>query len=257
MEPTPARPKSVVLGATTIASAALVLSLVTSAFMVARAYEVRGEQPFRHARTLEVSGSARARIRSDLAQWSVRVAGEGKSLEEAYQQLAAAADGVRAFLAKQGFDEPIVAAGAIVTTTHFKHDDKGHDTREVQSYALSRSFGVTSPDIERVAKAAGEVTELVKAGLHVESGAPKFIYTKLADLKVRMIGEATANARERAETIAKGSGCAVGSVKEARAGVLQIVPPWSTEVSGGGISDTGSIEKDATAVVHITFVIER
>ncbi len=257
MEQIPARPRSVVLGATAVASIALVVSLVSSAFMVSRAYEARGEQPYRYARTLDVTGSSRARIQSDLAQWRVRVAGEGKSLEEAYARLSAAVDGVREFLSKQGFAESVVLSGPIVTTSHYKRNEKGQETREVQSYELSRTLRVATGDIARVAKAAGEVTELVKAGHHVESAAPEYIFTKLADLKVKMIGEATANARQRAETIAKGSGCAVGAVKEARAGVLQIVPPWSTEVSSGGINDTGSIDKDVTAVVHVTFVIER
>jgi hypothetical protein len=90
----------------------------------------------------------------------------------------------------------------------------------------------------------------------VESLAPEFIYTKLADLKLIMIGEATANARERAERIAKESRCKVGSVKDARAGVLQITRPWSTEVTSSGANDTSSVEKDVTSVVHLSLVID-
>jgi len=70
-----------------------------------------------------------------------------------------------------------------------------------------------------------------------------------------MIGEATANARERAERIAKESGCAVTTVKDARAGVLQITRPWSTETTASGANDTSSVEKDVTAVVHLSLVI--
>lgn len=106
----------------------------------------------------------------------------------------------------------------------------------------------------RVLDVAGSAK--IRIGAHVESLAPDFVYTKLADLKVRMLGEATANARERAERIASGSGCRVGAVKEASAGVLQITPPWSTEVTSSGVNDTSSIEKDVTSVVHLSMMIE-
>ncbi|MCI0341908.1 MAG: SIMPL domain-containing protein [Planctomycetales bacterium] len=241
--------------ATAIASLALVISLVTSAVLLSQAYLARGEQPYRHARTLDVTGSAKARIRSDLALWTIRVRGEAPTLEDAYARLDAAVEAVRGFLAPRGF--PDAAAGPINTETHYRPGPKGQPTREVAAYALTREFRVASPDVAGVGKAAGEVTQLLRTGAHVVSIAPEFVYTKLADLKIRMVREATENGRERAETIAEGSGCRIGAVKEARAGVLQITPPWSTEASSEGIHDTSTVEKDVTAVVRLTFMIER
>ena len=55
---------------------------------------------------------------------------------------------------------------------------------------------------------------------------------------------------------AKESRGAIGSVKDARAGVLQITRPWSTEVTAGGTNDASSVEKDVTSVVHLSLVIE-
>jgi hypothetical protein len=81
------------------------------------------------------------------------------------------------------------------------------------------------------------------------------VVTNLGDLKLRVIGEATANARARAELIATNSRCRVGEVREARAGVLQITPPWSTEVTSSGVNDTTSIEKDITSVVSLDVFI--
>jgi hypothetical protein len=39
-------------------------------------------------------------------------------------------------------------------------------------------------------------------------------------------------------------------------GVLQITAPDSTEVSDSGIFDTGTIDKDMTAVVNISFAVD-
>jgi hypothetical protein len=245
-----------VVVATFVASLSLVASLVTSTYVLSRAYVLRGEQAYRRTQTLDVRGWAKMRLTSDLALWDIRVGGEGKTLEEAFQKLAPTSDAVHAFLTERGFTSDAVKLTAINTTENFRTDEKGRETRELLSYTLSRRFEVTSSDVGRVAKAAGEVTELLKTGAHVESLSPRFVYTRLADLKVRMIGEATANGRERAERIAAESKCRIGALKEARAGVLQVTTPWSTEVSDTGVDDTSTIEKDAKSVVHLTFIVE-
>jgi hypothetical protein len=70
-----------------------------------------------------------------------------------------------------------------------------------------------------------------------------------------MLAEATKDAKERAKQIAENTGSSVGSVRSARMGVLQITPSDSNEVSGLGINDTSSLEKDITAVVNIEFEV--
>jgi uncharacterized protein len=240
--------------AAVVVSTAVVVSFVVSTWVASRAYLQRGEQGERLSRTLEVAGSAKLRIQSDLALWSIVVAGEAKTLEEAFKKLEEGAVQVRSFLGQKGLGES-AKPGPIRTVTHHARDAKGSETREVASYRLSRVFEVKTSEVALVERASGEITELLKAGVHVESLAPEFIPTKLQELKARMVGEATANARQRADLIARESGCRVTSVKDARAGVLQITKPWSTEVSAGGMSDTSSVEKDVTAVVHLTLLV--
>lgn len=246
-----------ILGAAALLSIVVGTSFVTSTWVASRAYLRRGELQDQGTRTIEVAGSAKKAIISDLAQWNIRVAGEGKTIEEAFQKMTLSGEKVRAFLDQQGFLRESVAPGPIRTETHYRRDEKGNETREAASYTLCRSFEIRTPDVRKVEKAAGEVTEIVKTGAHVESLAPEFVYTKLSDLKLVMIGEATANARERAERIARESGCTVGAVKDARAGVLQITRPWSTEVTSSGANDTTSVEKDVTSVVHLVLAIAK
>ncbi|HLY12380.1 MAG TPA: SIMPL domain-containing protein [Planctomycetota bacterium] len=245
------------LGGAIVVSVAIGVSFITSTWVASHAYLQRGEQQEKGSRTLEVTGSAKKAIVSDLALWSIRVAGEGKSIEEAFQKMSASGDKIRDFLTQKGFPVDTVKAGPIHTETHYRKDEKGNATRDITSYELVRVFDVRTGDVRLVEKVAGEVTEILKSGAHLESLAPEFVYTKLSDLKIEMIGEATRNARDRADRIAKESGCKVGPVKDARAGVLQITRPWSTEVTPGGANDTSSVEKDVTSVVHLSLVIER
>jgi uncharacterized protein len=244
------------IGAALAVSLAVGTSFVTSTWVASRAYLQRGEQQENVTRTLGVTGSAKKPIVSDLAQWSIVVAGEGKTIEDAFQKMSASGDRVREFLTQKGFTAENVHAGPIRTETFYRRDEKGNETREITSYRLARAFEIRTTDVRKVEKTAGEVTELIKTGAHVVSNAPEFVYTKLSDLKIQMIGEATANARERAERIARESGCRIGTVKDARAGVLQITRPWSTEVTSSGANDTSSVEKDVTAVVHLSMLIE-
>lgn len=248
--------RSHLIGAAIVVSLAVGTSFVTSTWVASRAYLKRGEQQEHVSRTLGVTGSAKRPIVSDLAQWSILVAGEGKSIEDAFRKMTSSGDRVREFLAQKGFAPETLNAGPIRTETHYRRDENGNETREIVSYRLVRAFDLRTPDVRKVEKAAGEVTEILQTGAHVASQAPEFVYTKLGELKIQMIGEATANARERADRIAKESGCRIGTVKDARAGVLQITRPWSTEVTSSGANDTSSVEKDVTAVVHLSLVIE-
>ena len=72
----------------------------------------------------------------------------------------------------------------------------------------------------------------------------------------RKIGEASKDARVRADQIAMHTGCRVTGVRNARMGVLQITRPFSTEVSDSGMNDTSSIEKDVMSVVTLTLGVE-
>jgi uncharacterized protein len=249
--------KAHLIAAVLVVSLAIGGSFVTSTWVASRAYLKRGEQQEKGTRTLDVTGSAKKAIVSDLALWSIRVAGEGKSIEEAFTRMSASGDKIRDFLMQKGFFAEMVRTGPIRTETHYRKDDKGNPTREVGAYELSRVYSIKTGDVRLVEKVAGEVTEILKSGAHVESLAPEFVYTKLAELKIEMLGEATRNARERADRIAQDSRCRVGAVKDARAGVLQIVRPWSTDVTSSGSNDTSSVEKDVLSVVHLSLVIER
>jgi|ERR1041384_5253644 hypothetical protein len=87
----------------------------------------------------------------------------------------------------------------------------------------------------------------------LESEAPKYLYTKLGDLKIAMLAEATSDAAARAQQIASNSRAKLGPIRDARMGVMQINAIHSNDVSGYGNNDTTSLEKEITAVVSARF----
>ncbi len=232
------------------------VSLVTSTAVASRAYRQRGVQAATREQAITVKGAARQTITSDLAVWQIRVQGEGQQLPEAYSVLEAAAQRVRTFLTEKGYRPGEIGLAAIGTETIFQRDKDGEETNVVDRYRLQRTFTITTPDVERVHQTAGEVTQLIEAGVFVVSLPPEYYYSKVAELKIASMGLASKDARARADEIARNAGCLVTDVRQAHMGVLQITRPNSTQVSDYGIYDTTTIEKDVQAVVTLTLGIQ-
>ena len=131
----------------------------------------------------------------------------------------------------------------------------GRETGRILGYRLTQSFEIRSGDVDGITRLSQRATELINEGIPLVSPPPEYLYTRLADERVRMLAEATEDARARAEVIAKSAGSEIGPVRDARMGVFQITPRHSTEVSDYGINDVTSLEKDITAVVKVTFAV--
>jgi hypothetical protein len=83
----------------------------------------------------------------------------------------------------------------------------------------------------------------------------EYFYTKLSDLRVELLKEATKNAKERASAIAESTGSIIGRVRDASQGVFQVTGKNSIEVSDYGSYDTSAIEKKVTALVRASFEV--
>lgn len=230
---------------------AMAIGLVLAAFIFGWFYSSakKGDE------AITVTGSAKRRITSDLVVWNAGVSWQAPQLSEAYRQLADSIPKIKQYLISKGLTEEQMTVSAITTTTLKRRDADGNETAEITGYSLSQQIEVRSTDVARIAQVAREATELINQGIVIESGPPRYYYTKIGDLKIEMLGEAARDAKERAEKIASSTGNSIGSVRSARMGVLQITAADSTDVSDYGMYDTTTIEKDMTAVVNISFAV--
>ena len=102
-----------------------------------------------------------------------------------------------------------------------------------------------------------EVTELINSGIEFNSSEPRYYYTKLAELKLEMLAAATADAKSRAERIAKNAGGGLGSLRNAAMGIFQITGQNSNEeYSYGGNFNTSSKNKTASITARLEFGID-
>ena len=102
--------------------------------------------------------------------------------------------------------EANITVSSISTQKHYVRDEKGNATDKVSSYELVQTIQISSGDVQHIAEIARKITDLIKEGVLLESNAPEYHYTKLADLKISMLAEATKDATARAGQIAQNSG---------------------------------------------------
>lgn len=229
----------------------LALGLVVSSYIGARSI-VRVKLA---NQTVRVKGFAERRITSDWAVWRGSFSARAAALVDAYGTLKADLDRVLAFLEQTGVEKEQVELSSVEITVNYRKTEKGVATSEVEGYVLEQSIEVSAADVPLVARLSRESASLIKEGVEFRARAPEYFYMRLDELKIDMLGEATRDARRRAEQIATNSGAKVGAVRSATQGVFQITPVYSTRVSDYGINDTSSIEKSIKAVVTVEYSV--
>jgi hypothetical protein len=230
---------------------ALALGLMLGLFAVARGLgQIR-----RGAEEVAVTGSARRAIRSDFVVWRINAALQSPSVAAASGELARSIERVRAFLRTQGVADSLVLVKPVEAFPVPEVTAEGRETGRVLATRVSQVVEVRTPDVDGITKVSQGIGALIAEGVAIAPQAPEYLYTKLSEIRASLLEDATRDAKQRAEAIVRSTGGSVGAVREARLGVFQITPRFSTEVSDYGINDVTAIDKDVTAVVRVTFAI--
>lgn len=233
-----------------LVSLILALGLVISSVIV-----TDGLVRIKSNNTITVTGSAKKQIKSDLVVWTGTYSVTSAQLSDAYAQLKKSQEKVKTYLMAKGISEKDMIFSSINTVPNHAMLPNGQYTNQIESYTLSQDVEVRSGDVDKITQLSREATELINQGVSFQSNQPQYFYTKLADLKVKMLSLATKDAMIRAQQIAENAGSRAGALRAARMGVFQITPLYSNEISDYGINDTSSLEKEITAVVTCTFEI--
>ena len=231
----------------------------TLAFAVLGASDQLGRamRSMKQENIIRVKGVAELDITSDRGSWWTSVSGRAPTLAEADARREQAMAVLRAFVLAKGFKESELSVDSVSIGKIYRRDDKGNTTNELEAYVLEQSLGVRSSNLELLRDAANEVTgALVKQGFESSTGTPSFTVSTIEQTKLDLLEKATANAYERAQTLARGSGSSVGSLVSAAQGVYQIVARGATSSSDYGEFNTSSIEKTARVVVTLEYGVD-
>ncbi len=207
--------------------------------------------------TIRVTGSARESIRADLGVWRSNVSVTGSTRQIAYENLQQDTEQVRRyFLTEKNVPEDAFSLQNTNTRTLYEQLPNGRNSNQIRGFVMTQNFEVSLPDVDRIQALSRASQELLTRNLNFESTPPEFLYTKLGDLRVKMLSQASQDARNRAAKIVESVGNTLGPVRSVRTGVFQITRPHSTEVSDYGMYDTRTIEKDITAVLTMSFAVK-
>jgi hypothetical protein len=243
-----------------IGTIAIAIAFVAATTIASRSWErVRNKPP---QRTLKVTGSAKKRILADQIEWNATVTGTASDREGAYRSLHDQVGKARAYLEGKGLKPDDVKVSAVhvneLIETEYVGVGEERLARQVhRGFSMSQSISLSSTDIPRVEKISREVTDLISQGVAITSYPPAYLYTRLGELKIEMLAQASRDARTRADNIVESAGGArIGRLRGADMGVININPANSTETSWEGNNDTTSYEKDIITIVHITYELE-
>jgi hypothetical protein len=203
--------------------------------------------------TIEITGSARVPIESDLVQWTLTVDGAAATPVEAAQRQRSDSAAVLAFLRRSGIPADAVTPEVVRSETEVTKIDKTHTRTTFHVY---QSYDVSTGKIDIVESAARGMGDLLLRGVSVQAQPLAYISTNLDKAKLDALTAATAEAKHRGEILVGGLGGHLGRMRATSLGVYQITPRNSTDVSDYGVNDTSSRSKDVRAVVSATFAVK-
>ena len=231
----------------------IALSVVLSAYLLADAFRNRNES----SNVISVTGLGSKDFASDLIVWSGSFHKMNPELKIAYAQLDVAREVIKGYLVQKGISSEEIIFSAIDIEQQFdtRYDENGNQlSSEFKGYRLQQSVQIESRQVELVEGVSRNVTELINSGIEFYSNKPNYYYTRLAELKIEMIAEATKDASLRAQKIAENAGGYLGDLKSADMGVIQIVGQNSSDdYSWGGSLNTTSKNKTASITVNLQY----
>lgn len=236
-----------------ITAAIIGVAAIIAFAIIGRAYKYRSTT----METIVVTGLAEKDFNSDLIVWSGSYSRKSLDLKSAYAALKTDENAIRNYLAKKGIGNGEMVFSSVTINKEFnpKLDAAGRNIgQEFSGYNLIQTVKVESAHVDLVDKISREATELIENGIEFNSSAPLFYNTKLNEVKMELLGKASADAKARAETIAKNAGSGLGKLKKATMGVFQITGKNSNEdYSYGGAFNTSSRKKTGSITIKMEF----
>lgn len=212
---------------------------------------------FRSARTtrdtIQVTGAATEPFEADVVKWSITISRQVPTdgVADGYVALRDDRAQVVRRLGEAGIPEQSLNVQPV--TANPRWDQFGSQV----GFSLDQGLTVVAEgggkELEALALDPGS---LLESGVVLQYSRLEYFFSGIDELKHRLLSQATADARRRAEEIAGGSEMAIDKIVSARAGVFQITEPFSTEVTDYGVHSTATRKKEITVTVHATFSVD-
>lgn len=210
---------------------------------------------------ISATGSASQDFTADLIVWRGGFSAHGETAKEAYEKIKQYSEITKQYLLDKGVTEEELIFYSVNIRQNFKYEynEEGSIIGEIpDGYDLDQELSITSNDVDKIDNISRDISKLIEAGVEFVSESPEYYYTKLDELKLEMIDQATQNAKARIDLLAKNSGSKTGKLLSANLGVFQITAQNSDseEYSYGGTFNTSSRNKTASITVKLNYAVD-
>lgn len=157
------------------------------------------------SQTINVTGSAKRSIVSDLGTLRLSVNVDEPDQLSAYKKLKSQVPILLAYLAGKGFPKNKITFMVVNINPNYFYNDAGNQTG-IRSFSGSQIVEIQSPNVQLIREISLDAASLIEQGISVSIYSPEYLYTKLADIKVEVQAEAAKDAMIRGHRIAEATG---------------------------------------------------
>lgn len=204
--------------------------------------------------SITVTGSAYQIVKSDSGRLEIELNARKPDKQSAYNAVKNQLPVVMKYLQDKGITDIEVKAASGYNS--YRYTPNGNMTNEIAYFNLTQLVIIKSDDVQKIKDISTDIQQLLDKGIDINVRSPEYFYSKLGDLKVKLLQEATTDAKDRATAMLKATHNKPGKIQSVRMGVFQITPVDSTNVSDMGINDTTTVDKKVTAVANVVFRIK-
>lgn len=178
-------------------------------------------------RTVSVKGLAQKEVLADKVIWPISYIRVENSLSNIYLDFEKDTKQIVEFLKKSGFSEAdiSISAPSIVDKVAQNY---GTQNKPEFRYSGTQVITLYTDKIDIARKVMTDISKLGKLGITFKANSyenkVEYLYTKLNEIKPKMIATATKNARKSAQKFAEDSQSKLGKIKSAKQGQFSIYP---------------------------------
>ena len=233
----------------------IAVAIIVAAIVLGGAYTKK----FKTTETISVTGLGEEDFESDLIVWQASFSKFGENLKFASSELKSDREKIKSYLVSKGVKPEQIVFSSVDISKEFdrNYDNYGNlISNQFLGYSLNQSLRIESNEVNKIEMISREVTDLINQNIELSSMSPEYYFTKLAALKLKMIENATKDARDRADKIATNAGSSLGDLKNSSMGIIQITAQNSSEdYSWGGSFNTSSKLKTASITIRLEYGI--
>ncbi len=176
-------------------------------------------------RTVNVKGLSERDYPADIVIWPIQFSVAGNQLSDVYNSIDANTSKIKQFLTQHGVEisEISISSPEITDKSAQRY---GGDSKAQFRYTAQQTVTVYSKHVDKIRGVMGSLSKLGKQGIVFNgndyNSRTEYLFTRLNEVKPKMIEEATKNARVVAEKFASDSKSKLGKIKTASQGQFSI-----------------------------------